>query len=301
MEKNAIIFGSSGFIGSALSKRFAQEGYTVYGCDLENNGFFKPHYFYPHTELENEPSNIFQTHFSLCINAAGSASVPYSFQEPFKDYELNTRIVFKILNELRKSGSKARFINLSSAAVYGNPKRLPIGENDTLSPISPYGNHKLMSEMIVEQFREHFQIEAISLRIFSAYGPGLKKQIFWDLYQKALKSNDFEVHGTGQESRDFIYIDDLVEAIFLIAETKDYLYPVYNIGNGIEITTEQIVSFFCKLYSDNLKYSFNGIVREGDPNNWCADIEKLKKLGYKPSFTIEKGIEQFVKWVKAEK
>lgn len=296
-----LIFGCNGFVGTELCNLYKKNNYKVFGCDINDLRSEKIDVFFSHTVLEDNPQLIFSESYDVCVNCAGSASVPYSFQNPFGDYELNTRIVFKILNELKLSDSRARFINLSSAAVYGNPNKLPISEETPLAPISPYGNHKFMSELIVEQYRNYFNIDAISLRIFSAYGPGLRKQIFWDLYQKSMQGNLVHMHGTGKESRDFIFIEDLAEAIYLISIHPGKVHHVYNIANGEEITIQHIVDLFRSSFNKNLQFEFNGFVREGDPTNWCADITKLKELGYKQVVSIETGIERVSKWMKSLK
>ena len=299
--KSILIFGCNGFIGSSLTQKFLELGHDVYGCDIQSLEIKTLKRFFNHTLLEDSPEEIFAHKYDICINCAGSASVPYSFENPFLDYELNTRIVFRILNELWKIRSGTRFINLSSAAVYGNPTSLPISESSVARPISPYGNHKLMSEMIVNQFRSYFGMEATSLRIFSAYGPGLKKQIFWDMYCKSLHSNRIEMFGSGKETRDFIYIDDLFEAIRLIAFTNEKILPYYNIANGEEISIEYVSKLFCENISNELSYKFSGSGRDGDPSNWRADISNIQKLGYAPTHSILKGIEKTTQWLKEQK
>ena len=111
-----------------------------------------------------------------------------SFKDPLFDFNLNVFNVFKILEAIKLFNDKCKFVNLSSAAVYGNPDILPIIETSTILPISPYGFHKSISETIVKEYYSVYKIQSISLRVFSVYGEYLKKQLFWDLYNKILNS-----------------------------------------------------------------------------------------------------------------
>jgi UDP-glucose 4-epimerase len=294
----AIIFGSSGFVGAALAKHLKTKGYFVAGCDVINSDAEKIlNNFYLAEDNQESLNKIFSEQFDVCINCAGSASVAYSFENPFKDYELNTRIVFRILSAIKEVNKDCRFLNLSSAAVYGNPKELPIKETAEVKPVSPYGNHKFMSEMICRQFYAYFNIDTYSLRIFSAYGPGLKKQLFWDLYQKSLRSKNVSLFGTGNETRDFIYVDDLINAIELIAKSSNISSREINVANGEEIKIADAADCFYKNLDKSISLSFSGEDKPGDPKNWKADISILKSLGYKAEYNIEKGILEYIKWL----
>jgi UDP-glucose 4-epimerase len=297
--KRAIIFGSSGFVGAALAKHFKTKGYCVIGCDVINSDTDKfLDRFYFAEDNQESLNKIFSEQFDVCVNCAGSASVSYSFDNPFHDYELNTRIVFRILTAIKENNPLCRFLNLSSAAVYGNPKALPVSEKSRVKPLSPYGNHKYMSEMICRQFYEFFNIQTCSLRIFSAYGPGLRKQIFWDMFQKAKVNNSITLFGTGDETRDFIYIQDLVKAIELVAVSDIYNHREINIANGQKVRIRDAADIFFGKFDQDKRYFFSGEEKTGDPVNWQADISILKSMGYVQEFEIEEGIAEFVKWVR---
>lgn len=134
-------------------------------------------------------------------------------------------------------------------------------------------------------------------RIFSAYGAGLRKQIFWDMHMKAEKTGKLEMFGTGNESRDYIHVDDVIQSLYLLAtaNTKDMFF---NVANGEEITIRQATEWFAECAGiDNDKITFNGHVREGDPINWRADITRIKKLGYKKSINMRDGLQKYVDWI----
>ena len=296
-----LIIGSRGFIGHHLFSYFSEKGNEVWGTDVVDDYINKERYFLIDAS-NSDYSSVFQSaEFDLCVNCSGAANVPESLKNPLRDYYLNTVNVFKILEAIRKFQPACKFINLSSAAVYGNPKQMPVKEDARPDPLSPYGFHKLQAEQICKEFYDFYNIRTCSLRIFSVYGPGLKKQLFWDLHNKAKKGDPFSLFGTGNESRDFIYILDLVNAIELVAGLSAFNADVINVANGKEIMIKNVVSVFFGLFDHEIRYSFSGETREGDPVNWVADISKLISYGYRPSFTIENGLEKYYEWVTINK
>lgn len=298
---NVFIIGSKGFIGSNLTRHFEQLNFNVWSADVITDYTEGATYFLIDPSNSDYKTVFLQNKFDVCINCSGAASVPDSLKHPHRDYLLNSANVFNILEAIRIHQPTCKFINLSSAAVYGNPEQLPIKENAKALPISPYGFHKLMSEQIGEEFFRFFHIPTCSLRIFSVYGEGLKKQLFWDLFSKTRFREKIVLFGTGLESRDFIYIEDLAQAIQLVAEKGQFNGEVINIGNGEEIFIKDCVNIFYHLFDGKIAYQFSGEVRSGDPNNWVANIDKLKRLGYKKKFTLEEGLTRYHQWItKAE-
>ncbi len=122
----------------------------------------------------------------VCIHAAGRASVPQSMADPASDYSDGPALTLAVLDALRRCVPDCAFVLLSSAAVYGNPPILPVNEEQAPNPISAYGYHKWQSEILCQEFASLFGIRAISVRLFSVYGAGLRRQVMWDLTYKAL-------------------------------------------------------------------------------------------------------------------
>ena len=292
-----LILGSQGFIGSNLVNYFIEKKCDIIGCDLIE--FSTDEFIYHKVSiLSSDFEDIFiQNIFKVCINASGSGNVGYSIENPLGDFEANTLTVFKILDCIKKHQPNCKYIHISSAAVYGNPLKLPINENCKLSPISPYGFHKQMSEIICKEYSKLFGVNVTVIRPFSVYGKGLKKQLFWDLCHKVRNSKDGSVSllGTGMETRDFIYIDDLVELIYIIIKTDKGNFNVYNAASGVEISILEISKFIGK-YFNNSQINFSGEVRFGDPINWLADISMIKSLGFSPKIDIESGINKYLDW-----
>lgn len=293
-----LIIGSKGFIGSHCVEYFGKL-HDVWQCDIVVD-YTTPNYLLLDTTT-TDYDEIFSTiKFDVCINCSGAASVPDSLQHPQRDFNLNTYTIFKQLEAIRSHQSECKYLHISSAAVYGNPTHLPISESHSLSPISPYGNHKKMAEEIVHEFHTYFGIQACSIRVFSAYGPGLKKQLFWDLYQKYKTTHKIELFGSGKESRDFIYITDLVKAIdVIINDTSSFNGQEINVANGEELTIEKVAAIFYNHLDPNVEITFMRTQRNGDPNNWAADISKLKELGYNKKVNIKEGLLNYIAWLKA--
>lgn len=291
-----LIIGSRGFIGSHCVDYFKSKGFEVWQADVtdsSDSNFYK---------IERKNSDFAlpftENQFDVCINASGSAHVGFSFDNPSKDFELNVANVQKILVAIRDYNGDCKFINFSSAAVYGNPQFLPITENSICKPLSPYGFHKWQSELLLTEYHKFFGLNTVSLRVFSAYGPGLKKQLFWDLYQKSLLSDVISLFGTGTETRDFIYIDDLLQIIDLVIHSSTFQGCSYNVASNTETTIAEAANVFINAFSPEKEVIFNGEIKIGDPNNWLADMEILKEKGFKPQFDLSLGLKKYAAWLK---
>lgn len=300
MGKKIIITGVNGFIGSHMAGKCLLGGYDVVGIDVASTSRMDNIAYYQLNLYEDSIVDILRKNkpFAL-IHCAGMADVNYSVQHPDSDFASNVVISRKILYAIKDSGQQIIAVFLSSAGVYGNPITNPIDENHAKRPISPYALHKIMVEDMCEYFVRQHNLDIRILRIFSAYGAGLKKQIFWDMGQKIKKYHKLELFGTGKETRDFIYIDDLVCAIQLVMETEKPPEIIYNVANGVEISIKNVAEIFCaECGLPEELISFNQCERLGNPVNWCADISRIKSLGYEPRIQIHVGIERYVAWLR---
>jgi UDP-glucose 4-epimerase len=296
---NILIIGAAGFIGSNCVNHFTLQGYNVVAADVVPvNGINN---FVLLSSANTSFIELFQLQtFDFCINASGAASVPLSVQYPQRDFELNTYNVLKMLDAIHKYNPTCIFINFSSAAVYGNPEQMPIKEDILLKPLSPYGHHKLMAEQICREYQEFFNISTYSLRVFSAYGPGLKKQFFWDLNTKVKTGDVIKLYGTGRESRDFIFIDDILAAVEIVIQNYSSLPHAINVASGTETTMKDAATTFLECVDSTALIEFGGQVREGDPLNWSADVTALKKFGFAPKHNLKQGLEKYTLWLKHE-
>ncbi len=292
-----LILGSEGFIGSNLVSCYLKKGWQVSGIDHMDN----PSQAYNYHKLlgvSDFTELLLLNKFNYIINAAGSGNVGFSISHPLGDFESYCFETAKILDAVPIAGSKSVYMHISSAAVYGNPQRIPVKEGDNINPLSPYGWHKYMSELLCREYFELYGIRSCIIRPFSVYGPGLKKQLFWDIYQKSSGRSSVELFGTGRESRDFIYITDLVMAIDTLLQHAAMEAECYNVANGVETSIREAAELFVKHFPSAVSVSFNGQSKSGDPLNWRADISRIASLGFKPEIDVETGLELTHRWIR---
>lgn len=302
--QSILITGVSGFIGRYVARYFSEQGWSVIGIDNsppENAPIANLSAYYCLQLPDIALNNLLKEHSpQVCIHCAGRASVGLSMTNPVADFYTNTVLTFEILNALRFNTPKCRFIFLSSAAVYGNPESLPVSETQSLAPLSPYGFHKQQCEQLCLEFTKVYDLQTASLRIFSAYGPGLRRQVLWDICQKAITQNSITLHGSGQESRDFIHALDIAKALMVVANFAPMQGEVYNLASGREVSIYELT----KIVLGSLEYEgipqFDGVVPIGTPLNWRAETSKLAALGFSTSVALERGVKTFANWCRAE-
>lgn len=292
-----LVLGIRGFIGRHIAALLEQRGYEIVGADIPLPGSTDCLSIHP----ENPDFNaLFQAvQPDACINCTGAASVPASFADPLHDYTLNTVRIAQALEAIRKVSAHTRFIHFSSAAVYGNPlTSSPIREDAILSPLSPYGWHKRNAEEICQEYATLFGTQSISLRVFSAYGPHLRKQLFWDIYQKSQHQPRIELFGTGQETRDFIYVADIAHALHILLQRGDFDGRAVNVASGTASTIKTAATTLLDALGVKKEVVFTGTERTGDPSYWQADISYLRGLDFTPQFELQSGLGHVADWLK---
>lgn len=298
MKRKILIIGSAGFIGSHLVNFFANNGFEVIKADILPG---KEQNYHQVNKDNPDFHSIFKScRPDFCLNCSGAASVPFSFEQPLLDFKLNVHNVVKMLDAIKQCCPECRFVNFSSAAVYGNPKSIPINETFEKQPISPYGYHKSMVEDVLNEYHQYFKLKTCTLRLFSAYGDGLKKQIMFDLYNKFTKNEKVELFGTGKETRDYIHIDDICHVVKLIMNKSDFNNDIINVANGVEVELNTIANIYRDYLKSDKEIVYSGNVRNGDPSRWQADISKLRSWGYVQTKTLNEGIKDYIEWVKKE-
>lgn len=292
-----LVIGAGGFVGSHLSAFLSKE-HEVFTCSFsgQSKGSHRvvdassPDFLHIFSELRP----------AICINCSGAANVSASFQSPVRDFELNVTRVVQLLDAICAAGSATRFVHLSSAAVYGNPLTQPVEEGAAPAPLSPYGHHKRLAELVCAEYAQIFGIQTLSLRIFSAYGPRLRKQIFWDIFQKWKAGGDVLLFGTGAESRDFIFISDLCRAVQCVLNSGEFDGQAINVASGVPVTIREAANTLLAELGSKSQASFSGDERKGDPSQWCAEIGRLKSYGFKPEFGITSGLKETAQWLKEQ-
>lgn len=295
-----LIIGSEGFIGKHLVDYFVQQNEEVIGADIK--AVQKENYVQVNP-YEPDYDSIFANHnFSLCINASGSANVKFSFTQPKIDFDSNTMTVFRLLNAIRVHQPICKFINLSSAAVYGNSSNKPLKENTDCKPVSPYGYHKWYAELICKEYADLFKLNTCSARLFSVYGEHQEKLLFWDMWQKfSTNPTKIELFGTGDEARDFLYVKDVAKALYAIYKKGIFDGSAINVASGEATSIKSVANLFLKRLSNTVQYSFTQNAKQGDPDILAADTSKLALLGFTTTYNLNEGLEKYIQWLQEKK
>lgn len=299
--ESIFIIGASGFLGNEVSQFSRDQGLRTIGVDIvppKNGSIFSDFLLVQHgsPDIGRELADVKPTYL---LNLAGNADVGRSVREPLLDFRLSVDLFASLLDQVRTLSPETKVLLASSAAVYGQPRELPITEQLVPQPISPYGYHKWMCELLAREYHLIYGTKVAAMRVFSAYGAGLRKQIFWDLCQKCVGQNEIALSGDGTESRDFIHARDIAGAILCILRNSPFTGEAINVASGQETAIRRIAELVLGefgLNSDCL--SFSGVVRAGDPKNWRADITQLCALDFELSMDLERGVARYVEWFK---
>jgi UDP-glucose 4-epimerase len=302
--KTLLVTGAAGFLGRYVVRQFVREGWSVIGIDdvPPENAPLGTGVAYHRMKLPDPrlAGLLAAASPAACVHCAGRASVGLSMHDPAADFRDNTVLTFELLESLRRHAPRCRFLFLSSAAVYGDPVSLPVSETHKPAPLSPYGYHKLQCEVLCEEFARIFALPTLSVRIFSAYGPGLRRQVVWDICERVLGTGALSLHGTGAESRDFIHATDIARALARLAIAAPCQGEIYNVASGEEVTIAQLAHAVVAALEVKIEPMFDGAETPGNPLNWRADVGRLRALGFSPSVTLEHGLRGVAAWSRAE-
>lgn len=300
-----LVTGGAGFIGSHLVSELVRQNAQVTVVDNLNTGQ-DANLAGVSSRIATIPcalgewlktDEITRRPFDLVFHLAANAYVPPSVENPRFDFETNALNTFNLLEALRALPQPPRLVNLSSAAVYGSPTKMPIREDAPLDPISPYGVSKLTGERYAAVYAQLYGLRITSLRLFSVYGPRQRKQVVYDLLEKLrAEPHRIRVLGDGSQARDFIFVTDVVKAMLLIAERAPGKGEAINIASGVSHTIAELVTEWSKVLKVNPQVEFTGSVRPGDAERWEVDITALKELGFAPQVDLPKGLEMIRAW-----
>ncbi len=296
----ALVTGSEGFLGGYICAVLHAAGWQVYGLDRQpatRHDILAG--YYPLTLPSAQVRGVLAAlRPNAIVHAAGSASVGASLADPAQDFQASVGALLSVLDAARLAAPEARVVFLSSAAVYGNPARLPIDENAPHQPLSPYGYHKSLCEQLLQEFYKFYGLRSAALRLFSAYGPGLQRQVMWDICQKALRGGAVELFGTGDESRDFIHAHDAAQAVRLVLQSAPCEAEAYNLAAGVETRIRDLAEMLLAALGGAGPVQFSGAARPGDPQRWRADLERITRLGFQPQISLAEGVAGYARWVR---
>lgn len=304
-----LITGAAGFLGTWMADECHKKGFDLIGIDLRVP--FEPQIWSNFSTSSCATADFEQLiagkKLLAVLHLAGSASVGFSVSDPFSDFASLLPGTARLALYLARHQPQARLFFFSSAAVYGNPLVLPIKEEAPIIPISPYGIHKATAENLLSHYSRIFNLRLTILRIFSVYGPGLRKQLVWDVYQKSLSAmqageQSITLFGTGNESRDFIYVKDVCDAVLsLLSYSSNEYLGIYNLASGIETTIKDAAHYIIKHLGGGIEIKFDGKISKGDPANWSVDTKNLSSTGFTCRYTLEEGLGEVEKWIKTIK
>lgn len=303
-QGSGVVFvtGAGGFIGRHAVSAFREAGWTVAGFGPAPRFDDVPGLLAPH-HADHDRVGVAALRGAaealaapkVIVHAAGSGSVGASIADPAADLERNVGSLQPVLSFLRADAPDARLVFLSSAAVYGADHTGPIGEAAAVNPVSPYGRHKLQAEALIAEAAAK-GLDAVSLRLFSVYGPGLRKQLLWDIARRLLGGVEtLTLDGAGDERRDFLAVEDAVRLIGLAATTPKAPLLV-NGATGAWSSVEQIARLAVAACARPVEINFTGLIRKGDPPSLYADMAAARALGFQPATPLAEGVAAFLSW-----
>ena len=299
----AFVTGAGGFIGEAVAAGLRRAGWRVVGLGhpARQSGSNSAAPFI-HGDIDLGSLAGAAERFGppqLVFHAAGAASVGASIADPARDRARTIGSLEPVLAYLRTDAPRARLIYPSSAAIYGDAGEGPIAETAAPAPASPYGRHKLEAERLILAEHAARGLDSVIVRFFSAYGPGLRKQLLWELAGRlAAAPAGVELGGTGEEARDFLFIDDAVDLVLHLAASERP--PLFvNGGVGEAVTVRRIAETLRDAMGSDAPIRFSGKVREGDPRSLVADPAISAALGFRPSVPLASGVERLARWVRS--
>lgn len=307
-----LITGGAGFIGSHLAVKLA-ERYEVIALDN-----FDPYYDVKIKEesvkiIRNKGAEfilgdvtdydfvrkiIKENDTEVIFHEAARPGVRYSIKDPFLPNKVNVVGTLNILKASLDSNVK-KVINASSSSVYGKVEYLPFDENHPTQPISPYGVSKLAAENYCRVFYEVYGLKTISLRYFTVCGPRMRPDLAIPIFTKSLLNNEQPiVFGDGEQTRDFTYIDDVIEANLRLLNINEGYGEALNIGSGRRVTINYVIDVLRSLLNSKIEPKYIEPIK-GDVRDTLANINKAKKImGYEPKISLEEGLRKFVDWYK---
>ena len=209
-----------------------------------------------------------------------------------------------------KNSSLKRFIFTSSAAVYGDEKTLPKQEDSTIKPLTPYAIDKFAAEKYTVAYNSLYGIPTSCVRFFNVYGPkqnpsspysGVISIVLDRFKSKILKDpKEFIMYGDGSQTRDFVYVEDVVEALDIVSHSEESKGNVYNVGTGVETSLNDLIASTSLILGETIDIKYLAS-RDGDIERSFCSIEKLKKLGYKPRYSIEDGLREYIEFLELKK
>jgi UDP-glucose 4-epimerase len=309
---NALVTGVAGFIGSHLAERLIKEGFRVVGVDSFTDNYPRrikennlrdlvanPRFRFIEGDLISLNLGEILKEVEVVFHQAAIPGVRTSWGREFNRYVTNNILGTQLILEACKDrGNIKKFIYASSSSVYGDCCVLPLSETTLTNPVSPYGVSKLAAEHLAILYFKGYGVPTVSLRYFTVYGPRQRPDMSFHRFISAiLTDREIEIYGTGEQTRDFTFVDDIVEAniqAFLHGKEGE----VYNIGGGSKIRLIDVVRIIEEVSGRKARLRhFDSQL--GDAKHTYADISKARMdLNYSPRISLYEGIKRHYEWLK---
>ena len=305
-NKNILITGGLGFIGSHIANELMEDNKVIILDNLSTgniNNLKNPNHEnlkiiiedIRNTDLDDLTSNI-----DYIFHLAAMASVPLSIDKPLECSEINLTATIKLLKAAANNDVK-KIILSSSSSVYGQNKNMPLKETEQPMPMSPYAASKASCELYLKSFYESYGLNYISLRYFNVFGPGQDKNsqyaaVIPNFISAVLENEQPKIYGDGEQTRDFIYVNDVVSANINAAESD--FNGIINIASGKKLSINQLYEIVKKTLDSDLEPVYLP-ERQGDIKHSLADISNMEKINFKvDSSDFEEQLKETIEWFK---
>lgn len=302
--------GVAGFVGSHLAERLIEDGWRVRGVDCftdtyarsikeQNLAAVKGHarFAFEEVDLVLTDLNKLTKGADVVFHLAGQAGVRDSWGAEFVIYTERNVLATQRLLEAAKEVGLHRFVYASSSSVYGNTKDLPVTEDSLPLPISPYGVSKLAAEYLCRLYYTEYGVPTVSTRYFTIYGPRQRPDMaFHKLIRAMLRDEPFPVYGDGEQTRDFTFVSDAVEATVRAANAPPG--SVYNVGGGSRVTLNHVVDLLEELVDREARVKRQE-KQAGDVRHTWADTSRIRDaIGFVPQVQLREGLGREVAWLR---
>ena len=310
-DKNIIVTGAAGFIGSHLCERLLELGNRVCGVDCLTD-YYSPELKSKNLEKLNASENFTFVNknileldlenmlpdFQAVFHQAAQAGVRASWGEEFEEYlKQNVKATQFLLEGIKNYAPELPMVMASSSSVYGIPPEIPMREDMKQTPHSPYGVTKLAAENLGLLYARNFQLKTISLRYFTVYGPRQRPDMAFTRFLTWIDRGDkIDIYGDGSQSRDFTFVSDVVAANICVLEAQQF-GEVFNVGGGERATLNQIFDSMEKITGKNINKNYMDF-KKGDVPHTAADTTSIrKKTDWQPRVGLLEGLEKQWQWV----
>ena len=301
----ALVTGGAGFIGSHLVEALVARDAGVTVVDnlvtgtIDNLSSVADRVSFVRLDLTRDDlGTVLEAgQFDLIVHAAGNANIPISVSEPQRDFEDNALATLRLLESVRRSSAQPKIVNISSATVYADTRGAPMTEKDPMDPVSPYGVSKLAAELYVKVYAQLHGLRACSVRVFSVFGPRLRKQVVWDFMTRLSRDPaNLTIRGDGTERRNPTHVSNIVSAILLTADKAEMRGEAYNIGSRDSVSIAELARDVAHAMGLDPDIEVAGHAQQGHARAWVADVTKLESMGYTPQIGYHDGLRQTVEW-----